>query len=329
MNHAFKLCVIATCVALGFGNRAPAQCFACSDAYGNTAVGTSALNANAGGINNTVSGYQALYSNTTGRGNAAQGVYALYSNTTGMRNLAIGNNALFDNASGSYNVALGFNAGSQATGNDNIYINNIGVSGESQTLRLGAQGTAGVAGSGILSAYIAGVATSQVTGSAVYVTSSGQLGVLASSERFKTNVQAMHDDSDKLARLRPVTFKLKTDPNGTVQYGLIAEEVAKVYPELVIHGADGRIDGVRYEELAPILLFEVQQQQGRLHAQQAAVQTLSEQNKILAAQVHDLKRHQEQLTAQAERFRDLQQQMAEMRATLIKLQAKDELVARR
>jgi trimeric autotransporter adhesin len=111
-----------------------------------------------------------------------------------------------------------------------------------------------VAGSGILSAYVAGVATTTVTGSAVYVTPSGQLGVLASSERFKTDVESMGAASEKLARLRPVTFKLKTDPDGTTQYGLIAEGVAKVYPELVIHGADGRINGVRYEELAPMLL---------------------------------------------------------------------------
>jgi hypothetical protein len=329
MNHVFKFCIIATCVALGMGDRAPAQCFVCSDSYNNTSAGSSAFNFNAGGLNNTAFGYQALYSNSTGRGNAAQGVYALYSNSSGNRNLAIGNNALFGNVSGDYNVALGFSAGSQSTGNDNIYVNNAGVSGESQTLRLGAQGTAGVLGSGILSAYIAGVATSQVTGSAVYVTSTGQLGVLASSERFKMNVQSMQDESDKLARLRPVTFKLRSDPKGTVQYGLIAEEVAEVYPELVIHGVDGRIDGVRYEELAPMLLFEVQLQQRKFSAQQAAVQALSEQNKILKAQVDDLNRRQQQLSAQAERFRDLQQQMAEMRASLLRIQSKDELVARR
>jgi len=92
--------------------------------------------------------------------------------------------------------------------------------------------------------------------------------VLASSERFKTNVETMGGASEKLAMLRPVTFTLKTDSTGTTQYGLIAEEVAKIYPELVIHGADGRIDGVRYEELAPLLLNEVQQQRQLLQEQQ-------------------------------------------------------------
>jgi trimeric autotransporter adhesin len=292
MSHAFKFCVIAISAVL-IGDRALAQCFVCSDSSSNTAIGTSALFSGTNtGPNNTAVGYKALYSNTAGKGNDAQGVNALYSNTTGIRNLAIGSNALYANTTGSYSVALGFDAGyDQTTGNDDIYINNVGVGGESQTLRLGTTGTPGVIGSGILTAYIAGVATSQVTGGAVYVTSSGQLGVLASSERFKMEVETMQEASDKLAQLRPVTFKLKTDPKGAVQYGLIAEEVAKVYPELVIHGAGGGIDGVRYEELAPMLLYEVQQQ-----------------------------RHQ---------LRDMQRQMVEMRATLVKLRAQDQLVALR
>jgi hypothetical protein len=265
----------------------------------NSSFGANSAYSNTTGANNTAFGASALFSNTTGKGNAAQGVNALYGNTTGIRNLGIGSNALYANTTGSYNVALGFDAGyDQTTGNDNIYINNVGVGGESQTLRLGAQGTAGVVGSGILTAYIAGVAGSQVTGSAVYVTSSGQLGVLASAERFKTDVETMEGASNKLAQLRPVTFKLKTDPKGTVQYGLIAEEVAKVYPELVVHGADGRIDGVRYEELAPMLLSEVQRQ---------------------AVQIRALK-------GQVEELNDLKQ---EMRAALRRLQSTNELVAQR
>jgi hypothetical protein len=262
------------------------------------------MNLNTTGPNNTAFGYQALYSNTTGKGNAAQGANALYANTTGIRNLGIGSNALYNNTTGGYNVALGFDAGYNATGNDNIYINNQGVSGDAQTMRLGTQGTSGVIGSGILSAYVAGVATSTVTGSAVYITSAGQLGVLASSERFKIGVEPMGSASDKISELRPVTFKLKSDPTGTMQYGLIAEEVAKVFPELVIRGADARIDGVRYEELAPILLNVVQQQ---------------------AAQIRDLKQQQKQYATQAE-VNELKQQL---QAALLKLQSMDELVARR
>ncbi len=301
----------------------------CSDFNKNTTAGTNALNSSSG-ANNTAFGYEALYSNTAGKGNAAQGVNALFSNTTGIRNIGIGSNALYGNVGGSYNVALGFDAGyNQTTGNDNIYVNNAGVAGESQTLRLGTAGTAGVIGSGILTAYIAGVNTSPVTGSAVYVTASGQLGVLASSERFKTDVETMSEARDKLAQLRPVVFKLKTDAQGTVQYGLIAEEVAKVYPELVIRGADGRIDGVRYEELAPMLLYKVQQQERDLLAQKAAVGALSELNKTQAAQIRDLQVHQEKFSAAAEQFRDMRRQMDEMRAMYMKLQAKEALVAQR
>jgi len=330
MSHEFKACVIVISATLGMGDQALAQCSVCSDSYSNTFAGTNALNSSAGGPNNTAFGSQALYSNTTGKGNSAQGVNALYSNTTGIRNIGIGSNALYGNVSGSYNIALGFDAGyNQTTGSDNIYFNNVGVAGESQTLRLGTTGTAGVVGSGIVTAYIAGVSSSQVIGSAVYVTSSGQLGVLASSERFKTDVETMREASDKLAQLRPVTFKLKTDSMGTMQYGLIAEEVAKVYPELVIHGADGRIDGVRYEELAPMLLYDVQQQQHKLQVQQAAVQTLSEQNKIQAAQIRGLTLRQEQLEAQAVQFRETRRQMDEMRAMYLELQAREEFVAQR
>jgi hypothetical protein len=264
----------------------------------NTASGYDSMYSNLTGANNTAFGANALYSNTAGKGNAAQGVNALYYNTTGIRNLGIGSNALYDNVSGSYNIALGFDAGyDQTTGNDNIYVANVGIGGESQTLRLGAQGTSGVLGSGILRAFVAGVATSQVTGSAVYVTSSGQLGVLASSERFKTDVETMGAASEKLRQLRPVTFKLKTDAKGTVQYGLIAEEVAQVYPELVIHDANGRIDGVRYEELAPMLLNLVQQQQTRLAAQDERNAVQSKQIQEMQRQLAEVKQLEQQLAA--------------------------------
>jgi trimeric autotransporter adhesin len=112
-----------------------------------------------------------------------------------------------------------------------------------------------------------------VTGNTVYVSSKGQLGVVVSSERYKSDFADMGARSAKLRQLRPVTFHLKTDPKGAVQYGLIAGEVAKVYPELVIPGAGGRIDGARYDELAPILLNEVKQQRQRTtHDQKLAAQ---------------------------------------------------------
>jgi hypothetical protein len=237
----------------------------------NTASGATALQANSTGSNNTAFGVGALYSNTTGKGNAAQGSYALYNNTVGIRNLGVGNDALYDNVSGSNNIGIGYNAGfNVTTGSNNIEIGAQGTSSDNNTIQIGAQGTQA-------STTIAGIFGTTVTGSAVYVTSSGQLGVLASSERFKTDVATMGEASEKLAQLRPVTFKLKSDPQSTTQYGLIAEEVAKVYPELVIRNADGRIDGVRYEELAPMLLNVVQQQRAELAGQAKEIEAMRQQ----------------------------------------------------
>jgi hypothetical protein len=139
----------------------------------------------------------------------------------------------------------------------------------------------------------------------VYVTSTGQLGVLASSERFKTAITPMGPNSAKLQQLRPVTFHLKTDPKGALQYGLIAEEVAKVYPELVVRNESGRIDGVRYDELAPMLLNEMQQQQQKI-ATQANINA-----------------------TQASQLRDVQRQLVVLQAALAKLQPKDDLLAHR
>jgi endosialidase-like protein len=272
----------------------------------NTAVGTFALELNGAGTNNTAVGYEALGQNTGGGENTAIGVQALYSNTGGIFNVAVGQGALQANQNGSSNTAIGETAllsstgggniaiGEKAgigltTGNSNIYIGSTGAN-ESDTIRIG--------GSVQTATYVAGIYGSQVTGSAVYVTSSGQLGVLASSERFKTDIKTMPELSSKLDNLRPVTFHYKNDPNGLLQYGLVAEEVAKVYPELVIRDDAGKIQGVHYEELAPMLLKELQQQH-KTAANQAA------------------------------EIRDLKQQLAGIQAAVMRLQPKDELLAKR
>jgi len=250
------------------------------------------------GPNNTAFGYNALYSNASGKGNAAQGVNAMFSNTTGIRNLGIGNNALFNN-NGSYNIALGFDAGyNVTTGSNNIEIGAPGTASDNNTIQIGVQGTQ-------TSTTIAGIFGSALTGSPVYVTATGQLGVLGSSERFKTDIAPMPELSDRLQQLRPVTFHYKTDRKRVQQYGLIAEEVEKVYPELVVRDQTGAIQGVRYEELAPMLLNEMQKQQ-----------------RINAAQAGEIR----ELKGQVAELNDFKQ---EMRAALVKLQSKDELVARR
>jgi hypothetical protein len=259
----------------------------------NTAFGVAALYSNTtGGSYNTAFGADALLSNTSGIDNTASGVSALNGNTTGNDNAASGYQALNGNTTGGNNIAMGYQAGyNLTTGSNNIDIGSVGVAGESNVIRIGTKGTHKVT-------VIAGIDSSKVTGSAVYVTTTGRLGVLASSERFKTAIAPMGSNTTKLEQLRPVTFYLKTDPKGALQYGLIAEEVAKVYPELVIRDEKGRIDGVRYDELAPMLLNQAQQQ--------------------------------------AAEIRDLKQQVAEMKAlnqttqiALQKLQSKDQLVAQR
>jgi hypothetical protein len=128
-----------------------------------------------------------------------------------------------------------------------------------------------------------------VTGSTVVVSSTGQLGVTVSSERFKTAIAPMATASEKLQQLRPVTFELKSDATGTRQFGLIAEEVAKVYPELVVRDASGRIDGVRYEEFAPMLLNEMQKEQHKIAAQGAEILDLKQQQLRTQQQMAELK----------------------------------------
>jgi hypothetical protein len=277
----------------------------------NTASGYNALSTNTSGANNTATGYDALHSNTTADYNTADGYGALYSNTTGVQNTASGFDALYSNRAGGQNsalgqkalyystgvnnTALGFHAGINLTGgSNNIEIGNLGVAAESGVIRIGTPATH-------TTTFIAGIASAKLTGAAVYVNSSGQLGVLASSERYKTAIAPMGGDTEKLQQLRPVSFHLKNDPDGVRQYGLIAEEVDRVYPELVIHDARGQIQGVRYDELAPMLLNEVQ--------------NLKRQNAVLMREV-----------AQQ---RDLRSQVIAMQAAIANLEAKGARLASR
>ncbi len=183
-----------------------------------TAIGALALQNNTTGLYNTAAGFQALNANTTGGFDTATGVNALLSNTTGQTNTAVGNGAMSANTTGSNNIALGFHSGSSlTTGGNNVDIGNPGVAAESNTIRLGKQGTQ-------TATFIAGIARSSVTGDAVVVSSTGQLGIVVSSARYKRDIHDMDAVSDNLMKLRPVTFRYKNDPTGTRQYGLIARK---------------------------------------------------------------------------------------------------------
>ena len=211
-----------------------------------TMAGSGALLNNTIALNNTAVGLQALRANTTGSSNTAAGLNALISNTTGSQNTALGQQALNANTTGQRNIGLGFQAGlNLSTGSNNIDIANAGVAAESNTIRIGTQGTQTKAS--------AGTGGTLVSGSAVTVSSTGQLGIVLSSARYKREIGDMGPASDKLMELRPVTFRYKQDPKGERQYGLIAEEMARVYPELVSHDTDGEVISVRYHGLMPML----------------------------------------------------------------------------
>jgi hypothetical protein len=254
-----------------------------SDSSFNTSVGTGALHSTTPGGANTANGFDALYFNS-GQFNAAFGVGSMYANTTGSLNVALGDGALAINTTGSNNIAVGSSAGALLTnGSNNIDVGNPGGNGESGKIRIGTNNVQNAT-------FIAGITSSKITGSPVYITASGQLGVLASSERYKTAITTMIPNSIKLQMLRPVTFHLKTEPEGTMQYGLIAEEVNQIYPELVIRNDQGGVEGVRYDELAPILLEEVQQQQRRLVDQNHNLAAQAAQLKELNQEIAELKK---------------------------------------
>jgi hypothetical protein len=233
----------------------------------NTAVGASALQGNITGnnntgSNNTATGYEALEANTAGGYNTATGDSALAANTTGSYNAAIGVSALQNNVSGSSNIAIGNQAGKNITGSQNIDIGNTGLGNDGGVIRIGIEGTQ-------TAAFVSGIYGVNANGIPVYINSSGQLGTVSSSRRYKEDIQDMGDASDGLMRLRPVTFRYKkpfTDGSQPMQYGLIAEEVAEVYPDLVARSADGQIETVKYQLLDPMLLNELQKQKEQIRS---------------------------------------------------------------
>jgi trimeric autotransporter adhesin len=219
----------------------------------NTAIGDQALFKNTTANGNTADGTFALFSNTTGADNTAIGDVALVANTTGLSNTAIGVAALGSNSTGGSNIALGFNAGlNLTTGNNNIDIGNSGATGDADIIRIGTQGIQTFT-------IIAGISNDiQAIGTPVIVTTDGYLGVATSSARFKDQIKPMDKASEALFGLNPVTFRYKRqiDPAGTGQFGLVAEEVEKVNPDLVVRDKEGKPYSVRYEQVNAMLLNE-------------------------------------------------------------------------
>ena len=219
----------------------------------NTASGVGALFNNSTGFNNTAIGYNTLLSNTTAGDNTAIGTTALFSNTTGEFNIAIGSQALRDNVTGDSNTAIGDSAGFNITGSGNVCIGAgvNGVAGESNITR------------------IRNVYGSVATERAVYVTSDNRIGTLSSSRRYKEQITSMEKASEAIHSLSPVSFRYRkeVDPARALCFGLIAEEVAEVNPNLVTLDCEGKPETVRYEAINSMLLNEFLKEHRRVQEQ--------------------------------------------------------------
>jgi len=274
---------------------------------GNTATGYQALLSNMTGNANTADGFQALLSNTAS-GNAAHGALALFRNTAGNFNTAVGANALLDNTMGSSNTAVGRNAlvnatgsgnialGTQAggdltTGGNNIDIGNTGVAGESDTIRIGSVQT---------KTFIAGIRGVTTINPAipVLIDTVGQLGTASSSRRFKNQIKPMDQASEAIHALKPVTFHYKSDSSGTPQFGLIAEEVAEVNPDLVVRDENGEIYTVRYDAVNAMLLNEFLKEHRTVQEQKTTIAQLEKGMKTVIARLEEQASQIQKVSAQ-------------------------------
>jgi trimeric autotransporter adhesin len=244
----------------------------------NTANGGYALNGNTTGNSNTAIGFAALAFNSIGTFNTANGVEALKNNGVGFANTAVGYKALINNTTGGDNIALGIFAGSNiTTGNDNIDIGsfNKGVAGESSTIRIGAAGFQ----TRTFIAGIRGTTTAFANAVPVLIDSAGQLGTASSSARFKNEIKPIDKASEAILALKPVTFHYKSDNAGTPQFGLIAEEVAQVNPDLVVRDGNGEIYTVRYDAVNAMLLNEFLKEHQKVQKLEAALAAMNERLK--------------------------------------------------
>ena len=258
----------------------------------NTAIGTGALLFNTVAFNNTADGAFALFNNTAGNFNTAVGTQALFNNTIGGVNTAIGNAALGNNTTGSFNVALGDNAGGGVTTANEVICIGTAVDGENVSN----------------SCYIGGIfGQTSASGAAVYINSSNKLGTLTSSSRFKDDIKPMARLSEALFALKPVTFhsKKEIDPAGMQQFGLVAEDVDKINPDLVVRDKEGKPYSVRYEQVNAMLLNEFLKEhrkveqltkdfESKLAGQQKQIEALTANLRRVSAQV-EMSRHAPQM----------------------------------
>jgi hypothetical protein len=268
----------------------------------NTADGAFALSSNTAGNSNTAIGGSALFSNTTGNGNTANGVNALYGNANGGSNTAIGLGALIANVTGSFNTANGASAlPSNTSGNRNIALGAGAGANVSTASNVICIGTAGQNVSN--SCYIGQVfGALSPGGTAVFINSNGKLGTIQSSRQFKDDIKPMEQASEAIFALKPVTFHYKKgiDPQGVQQFGLVAEEVEKVNPDLVVRNADGKVYSVRYEAVDAMLLNEFLKEHRKVQEQETTISQLKYGMEALAAHLKEQDAKIQKVSAQAE-----------------------------
>jgi hypothetical protein len=252
----------------------------------NTATGVGALFNNSAGFSNTANGYNALLSNTTAGDNTAIGTTALFSNTIGEFNTAVGSQTLRDNVTGASNTAIGDSAGFNITGSGNVCIGAgvNGAAGENNITR------------------IRNVYESVATERAVYVTSDNRIGTLSSSRRYKDEITPMAKSSEAIHSLRPVTFRYKKaiDPTRSLSFGLIAEEVARVSPDLVTPDREGKPETVRYEAVNAMLLNEFLKEHRKVQEQANTIAELKNEVASLIVTVKDQATQIQKVTTQLE-----------------------------
>ena len=247
----------------------------------NTAVGAGALAGDPVGMtmdgdSNNAVGDNALGANSTGSFNQAMGVDALSSNADGAANIAIGDSALIGNAHGSFNTVVGWSAADSLEGSDNIYIGataGTAVTSENGTIRVGDTSVIGAC-------FIAGISGQTSSGGmAVFIDGNGKLGTSTSSARFKENIQPMDQASESIFALKPVTFRYKKaiDPKHIPHFGLVAEDVEKVNPDLVVRDEEGKPYSVRYDQVNAMLLNEFLKEHRAVQEQGATITELKEQ----------------------------------------------------
>jgi Chaperone of endosialidase len=273
----------------------------------NTATGAGALLSNTIGDNHTANGAFALFNNTTGSANTAIGSEALLNNSTGGQNTAVGVGALQNNSIGNGNIALGFAAGTNVTTAQNVIC--IGSVGQdvSQTCYIG--NIFGVTSPG---------------GAAVFINGAGQLGTTTSSRRYKEEIRPMEQASETLYALKPVTFRYKNsiDPLGISQFGLVAEDVEKINPDLVVRDKEGEVNTVRYDAVNAMLLNEFLKEHKKVEQQSAK---LEEQNRKITQQQATIARLESTVAQQQDGMEVITAQLKEQGVQLQKVSAQIEL----